>query len=107
VANLKSEAIGVPPDENPVAFIACMGEAALVEGLKLALQLREAGLQVLVSGGGRSLKAQLRQANAAGARYAVIIGEDEVRSGTVMLRNMESGGQQEVAWADVLNMIAV
>ncbi len=40
--------------------------------------------------GDRSLKAQLRQADSLGSNYAAIIGEDEVKSGTVTLRNMKT-----------------
>jgi histidyl-tRNA synthetase len=106
VANLKNEGIEVPQPEKPAAFIACMGDEAMEEGLRLAAQLREAGLSVLVSAGGRSLKAQLRQANTAGARYAAIIGDDEIKNGTIMLRNMESGEQQEIEAGELVNLVS-
>jgi histidyl-tRNA synthetase len=83
-----------------------MGDEAMEEGLRLAAQLREAGLSVLVSAGGRSLKAQLRQANTAGARYAAIIGDDEIKNGTIMLRNMESGEQQEIEAGELVNLVS-
>ena len=75
---------------------ACMGDAARDEAVKLAADLRRAGISAVVSAGGKSLKAQLRQANAQGARYAAIIGEEEVKGGTVTLRDMGGGGQEPV-----------
>jgi histidyl-tRNA synthetase len=96
VLNLKGQSIEVPHNNKPALFIACMGEEAKTAAIKIAADLREAGIAVIVSAGERSLKAQLRHANAVGAVSAAIIGDDEVKSGTVMLRNMETGEQQEV-----------
>lgn len=96
VLGLKSQRIVVPRAVGPALYIACMGDVARTEALKNASLLRGSGIAVIVSPGERSLKAQLRQANALGAAYAAIIGEDEVKAGTLMLRNMESGEQQEI-----------
>ena len=96
VLNLKSQNVKVPGPEKPALFIACMGDTARIEALKIAASLRDAGVSVIVSTGDRSLKAQLRQANTVGATSAAIIGDDEMKAGTVMLRNMENGEQQEI-----------
>ena len=96
VLNLKSQNVNVPGPVKPALFIACMGSPARIEALKIAASLRDAGISVIVSTGDRSLKAQLRQANTVGATSTVIIGDDEVKAGTVMLRNMENGEQQAV-----------
>jgi histidyl-tRNA synthetase len=73
-----------------------MGIPARIEALKIAASLRDAGISVIVSSGDRSLKAQLRQANTVGAASTAIIGDDEVKAGTVTLRNMENGEQQAI-----------
>jgi histidyl-tRNA synthetase len=96
VLNLKNQNVVVPAMLKPALFIACMGEAARIEAMKIAASLRDAAIPVIVSSGDRSLKAQLRQANTIGAGSAVIIGDDEVKAGTVMLRNMQNGEQQEI-----------
>ncbi|MGD0856463.1 MAG: histidine--tRNA ligase [Dehalococcoidia bacterium] len=96
VLNLKSQNVKVPGPAKPSLFIACMGDTARIEALKIAASLRDAGVSVIVSTGDRSLKAQLRQANTVGAASTAIIGDDEVKAGTVMLRNMENGEQQEI-----------
>ena len=96
VLNLKNQNVAIPAPVKPALFIACMGEAARIEAMKIAASLRDAGIPVTVSSGDRSLKAQLRQANTIGSGNAAIIGDDEVKAGTVMLRNMQNGEQQEI-----------
>ena len=78
VLNLVSQSVNVPAAEKPAVFIACMGRDACVQSVKLAAALREAGTAVICSSGERSLKAQLRHANAAGAKYTAIIGEARI-----------------------------
>jgi len=104
VLNLANQGIAVPPAEKPVVFIACMGRDACVEAVKLAAGLRDAGIAAIGSSGERSLKAQLRHANAAGVKYTAIIGEDEVKAGVVMLRNMQTSEQQEIPPDELLKL---
>jgi len=96
ILNLKKQDIPVPPLPRPQVFIAHMGDEARDEAIKLASQLRQSGIGIIVATGNKSLKAQLRQANTLGVRYAVIIGEEEVRSGTVALRDMTTARQKTV-----------
>jgi histidyl-tRNA synthetase len=56
---------------------------------------------VISATGGKSLKAQLRQANTLGARYAAIIGEEEVNAGIVTLRDMQDARQETVALSEL------
>lgn len=70
--------------------------------VKAAQVLRAADLRVRAGLAGRGLRAQLRGANAVGARYAVIIGDDEVARGVVQLKVLADGGEQfEVAVDDL------
>ncbi|HTY82391.1 MAG TPA: histidine--tRNA ligase [Dehalococcoidales bacterium] len=97
VLNLKKQNISVPAVPQPKIIVATLGDAARDAGVKLASDLRRAGISAVTSAGGKSLKAQLRQADALGARYAVIIGEDEVKAGTVTLRDMTNASQETLA----------
>ncbi len=96
ILNLREQGIAVPPLPGPQLFIAYLGEAARQVAVRLAANLRRAGTGVLVATGDRSLKAQLRQANARGVRYAAIIGADEVAAGSVVLRDMANARQETV-----------
>ncbi|MBA7690813.1 Histidine--tRNA ligase [subsurface metagenome] len=86
-------------------FIAHIGDEAREEAIKLASRLREAGKYIMVATGNKSLKAQLRQANNLGVSYAVIIGEEEVRSNTVSLRDMTTAHQKTVPPGELLELL--
>ncbi len=105
VLNLKTQSIKVPPADRPAVFIACLGEDARIEAVRLSAALRGEGIALLISSGERSLKAQLRNANVAGVRYAAIIGDDEMKAGIVMVRNMETGEQQEMRPDELIALV--
>ncbi len=96
VLNLKGQSVAIPPLPGPKVYIAYLGGGAQDEAIRLASRLRGAGIGVIEAIGNRSLKAQLRQANALGLPQAVIIGDEEVKTGTVILRDMANARQQTV-----------
>jgi histidyl-tRNA synthetase len=77
-------------------FVAYLGKDAKDEAIRLTSLLRKSGISALASLNERSLKAQLKQADVLGVRYTIIIGEDEVKSKSVVLRNMAKGEQQTI-----------
>ena len=105
VLNLKKQNIAIPPLPRPQVFIAYMGDEAKGEVVKLASRLRQAGIGVIVSIGSKSLKAQLRQANTLGVRHAVIIGDQEVKTGTVILRDMVNAQQETISPAQLQKVL--
>ncbi len=78
------------------AAVLALGEEALPKAAALAREIRHSGLAVEFVSPARGLKAQLRRADRAGARFAVIIGEDELSRGVATLRDMTSGAQRDV-----------
>ena len=88
ILNLKEQQLGVPALPAPRVYLAHMGDSARLAAAVLVRSLRSAGIGVVASTSGKSLKAQLRQANALGARHAVILGDDEVQKGVVTVRDM-------------------
>jgi histidyl-tRNA synthetase len=101
VLNLKKQGIIVPPSPPLMVLIASMTATARELSIRLAADLRQAGVSAMTAAGGKSLKAQLRQANALGVRFAVIIGEDEVKAGTAVLRDMSGARQETLALKDL------
>lgn len=81
-------------DERPTAFVATHGQAARPIAVRLLHDLRRAGIASEMDYTGRSLKAQMRQADKSGARYVLILGEDEVQRGVVALKEMTGGAAQ-------------
>ncbi len=96
ILNLKEQQLGVPPLPAPRVYLAHMGDAARLATVALARSLRSAGIGVVASTGGKSLKAQLRHANSLGTRYTVILGDDEIRSGAAVVRDMTLNQQESV-----------
>lgn len=101
VLTMQAQGITPPPAEPPAALVAYLGEAAKREAIKLVARLRGAGLAAQLPFGDRSLKAQLKSANRLRARYAVILGEEELARGEATLRNLASGEQSAVPLAEV------
>jgi histidyl-tRNA synthetase len=80
-------------------FVVALGAAAQKKGFALTHALRKAGRTAAMDCQDRSLKNQMKQAGKAGARFAVILGEEELARGAAMLRNMESSQQSPLAIA--------
>jgi histidyl-tRNA synthetase len=74
------------------AYIVHQGAGTQELGFALSEALRESGLDVILHAGGGSFKSQMKKADASGARYAVIIGEDEVAAAAVTLKTLRSLG---------------
>ncbi len=77
-------------------YLAVIGDGPRAKAPSMAGALREQGVSVMLETLRRSLKAQLREANRSGARYTVILGEDELAKGVCTVKDMADGGQQEV-----------
>jgi histidyl-tRNA synthetase len=84
-----------PNEWQPVTdvFLATMGDAADLHAGTLAAELRAEGI-VVERSADRKLKRALEVANKMGARFALIVGDDELASGTYQLKNMATGDQQ-------------
>ncbi len=99
ILNLKKYNVATSPLPKPRVFLAYLGNEAKDETIRLASRLRQSGIEVLQALGSRSLKAQLRQANTLGVRHTVIIGDQEIKTATAILRNMASAQQETVPLA--------
>jgi histidyl-tRNA synthetase len=74
------------PSQAPDAYCVIASDDAARAALSVAEFLRGAGINVVLHGGGGALKGQLKKADASGARYALIFGEDELREGSVAVK---------------------
>lgn len=93
------------PPSSPPLFLSALGEEARREAFRLSYRLNLAGVNTMVDYEGRSLKAQMRRANKFGARYVLILGEDELRRGKVIIRDMEEKSQHEVPLTTVVEQV--
>jgi histidyl-tRNA synthetase len=95
----------LPEEPKPSVFVAYMSEETGKEAKKLVKELREQGLIALIDIDSKSLKSQLRQADKSGARHVIVVGEDEMASGHVALRNLATGEQKLVARGQVAALL--
>ncbi|HXF66857.1 MAG TPA: histidine--tRNA ligase [Burkholderiales bacterium] len=95
-------AAALPPD----VYLVHQGEAAQRHAARVAESLRDAGLAVVLHCGGGNFKSQMRKADASGARYAVIVGEDEAAAGDVSLKPLREAQQQSrVSVSEAVDLI--
>jgi histidyl-tRNA synthetase len=105
ILNLKKQQLDIPALPKPDAFIAYLEEEAKIEAMKIASELRKAGIAVIMATGDKSLKGQMRQANSLGIAYALILGEQEISKRNVMLRDMRSGEQKTIPLAEIAGIL--
>jgi histidyl-tRNA synthetase len=103
---LALQAAELVPTSAPDAAIIAMGQAATRQAIVVARDLRAANLSVELMSPERKVKALLGRASKIGARFAVIIGEDEIARGVVQLRDLKQSTQREVAFSEVAGAIA-
>jgi histidyl-tRNA synthetase len=105
ILNLKRQKLDIPALPRPDVFIASLSGEAKTAAIKLASELREAGIAVIVATGDKSLKGQMRQADSLGIAYALIIGKQELSQGNVIWRNMGSGEQKTISLAEIARFL--
>ena len=97
---MDKQGLTFPEREKCSLYIATMGEKASFKAASIASSLRRDGTEVQFDVVGRSVKAQMKYANKLGAVFTVVIGDSELESGFVKLKNMESGEETEIALDD-------
>ena len=80
-----------------------MGESSLKYSFNLANDLRKKDFIVLTETVGRSLKAQMKDANRLNVSHVIIIGDDEIKNGMVCIKNMDTGDQKDVPLSNVID----
>jgi len=84
----------VDPRATPLAYVVHAGEAAATLARAAAEALRGAGHAVVVNAGGGSFKSQMKRADASGARFALVVGDDEAAAATVAVKPLRDAGAQ-------------
>jgi len=103
---LALEAAGTTPDHAPDAAIVALGAAATRHATAVARELRASNLKVEMLSPERKMKELLSRASKIGARFAVIIGDDEIARGVVQLRDLKQSTQREIPIGEAARAIA-
>lgn len=90
-------------DEGIDVYIVCQSRDFFPTAFKTAYELRLNNLKVEFDFLGRSIKAQMKQANKAGAKYVLLLGEEEFARGYVVVKDMQGGSQEEIPSSGVLD----
>ncbi len=101
------ESLNLIPEnaEKPDVFIANIGEKADLFVQKLTFDLRNEGISAERDYLGRSVKAQMKYANKTGARFSIVIGDDDIEKGSVSVKDMQSGETEEISFADLATFL--
>jgi histidyl-tRNA synthetase len=96
--------------ERPQVYMVLAGERTEIEGFKLAEQLRDAwpALALQINLGGGSFKTQFRRADKSGARFAIVLGDDEMARGVAAVKDLrEEAAQEECPIAQISERLGV
>ena len=85
-----------PQVDTPDIYIAPLGNSAGATAVKLCNTLRAEGFSAITDMSGRGLKAQMKYADKIGAKYTMVLGDNEVESGVAKIKDMNTGDQKEV-----------
>jgi len=98
-------AAATPVPERQLVFVVALSENERPAGIALLKELREQGVNARMDYDSRKVQKQFRSADTAGARFCVILGEDEVAKGTVSLKDMKSGEQKELRRGELISKL--
>ena len=94
---MDAQKIEIPDNDKTALYIATMGDAAKVKAFELLRQVRECGLIAETDVVGRGLRAQMKYADKIGAKYSVVLGDNEIEENKARVKNMETGEHTELA----------
>jgi len=100
LALLQDDGMALPKAEVDV-YVVHQGELAGRLASRMAEQLRDSNLRVLLHCGGGSFKSQMKKADASGAQVAVVIGDDEAQANEISIKPMQGGEQERVSVQDL------
>ena len=96
IYQMKQAGVQAPNKDQIDVFIAQLGPEAKRKSLSLISELRDLGVHTLGALGEASLKSQMRLADKFGAKHTLLLGQMEVKAGTIILRDMAAGKQKEI-----------
>ena len=104
---LKNEGIEIPSEGLYDLYVGARGEEGKLASFKLANTLRTRGIKTEINHMGRSLKAEMKYANKIGAKFTVVLGDDELQTGNAKLKRMSDGEQFEVNLNNIEEIVAI
>ena len=94
---MDAQGIEIPNNDSCALYIATMGDEAKIKAFELLRRVRESGLTAETDVVGRGLRAQMKYADKIGAKYSMVLGDNEIAENKAKVKNMDSGEQTELA----------
>ena len=107
ILTLQNEGIEIPNEGLYDLYIGARGEDGKLASFKLANALRTRGIKTEINHMGRSLKAEMKYANKIGAKFTVVLGDDELQTGNAKFKRMSDGEQFEVNLNNIEEIVAI
>jgi histidyl-tRNA synthetase len=105
ILNLKRQNIQIQAADPALVLLAHLGTNAQRECIKIASLLRKNNVRTVVAPAGRSLKGQMRYGSSSGATFALILGDDELSKGMIVLRNLQLGEQKAIPLNEIVQYL--
>ena len=93
------------PKNNPDVYIAWLGENTSETALKIAESLRDNDIKVYIDYSEKGMKSHMKKADKLSVRYCIILGEDELNKGIVLLKDFSTREQKEIKIEEIINYI--
>jgi len=105
IVSMEKEGLEFGKEQNPDVFLVSLGEEAKEFGISFLSKLRNNRISAEISIDKNSLKAQMKAANKSKAQFALILGENEIKKEEITLKNMETGSQELLKLADIVEKL--
>lgn len=96
----KQQGIEIPKPSTCDLYVAVMGEKASLKSFEIIKAVRSCGLIAETDVVGRGLRAQMKYADKIGAKFSMVLGDNEIEQGKAVIKNMSSGEQTEIVLDD-------
>ncbi len=94
---MEAQGCDFPEPTTPDLFIAALGDKAKLKAVEIAKDMRDEGFSVVYDLNGRGLRAQMKYADKLGAKFNIVLGDNEVEEGVAKLKNMASGEASDIS----------
>lgn len=105
LAVMESNNINIPEETKPDLYIATIGERARERAEKIVLKLRKQEISAHTDLMNRSVKAQMKYADKIGAKFVIVLGDEEIASGIVKIRNMDASKEEEIKLEEIAQFL--
>jgi len=102
---VQAEGLNLINESSADVFLIPVGQEAITKVVGLAGEIRTSGIRADIAYDGRSIKAAMKSADRSGAKFAVIIGEDEIANSSAVIKNLVDGSQEHLPIESVISVL--